>query len=120
MFVDIYDKTPALATTLFALLARLGLKMHPTKGHCLPILVGDHLGMTLDFEKGEFRAPIVKLKDIATLAKGLLCRAASNKRWVSAKALASLVGKAQFLHLTILVAKFFLRELHDVVKSKKS
>jgi hypothetical protein len=39
---------------------------------------------------------------------------------VSVKALASLAGKAQFLHLAIPVARFFLRELHDVVKSAKS
>ena len=32
-------------------------------------------------------------------------------------ALESLVGKAQFLHLAIPVARFYLRELHDVVKS---
>ena len=54
MFEDTYEKTLALATTVFALLASLGLKVHPAKGHFLPILVGDHLGMTLDFEKGEF------------------------------------------------------------------
>ncbi len=120
MFEDSYDKTLALATIVFALLASLGLKVHITKGHFLPILVGDPLGMTLDLEKGEFRAPMVKLKDIAALAKGLLCRAASSKRLVSVKAVASLAGKAQFLHLAIPVARFFLRELHDVVKSAKS
>jgi hypothetical protein len=107
MFEDFYDKTLALATIVFALLASFGLKMHPTKGHFLPILVGDHLGMILDFEKGEFRAPMVKLKEIAALARGLLCRAASHKRWVSVKALASLAGKARFLHLAIPVAMFF-------------
>jgi hypothetical protein len=36
------------------------------------------------------------------------------------KALASLAGKAQFLHLAIPVAWIFLRELHDVVSSAKS
>ena len=120
MFEYSYDKTLALATTVFAMLASLGLKVHPTKVYFLPILVGDHLGMILDFEKGEFRAPTVKLKDIAALAKGLLCKAASHKRWVSVKALASLAGKAQFLHLVISVARFFLGELQDVVKSAKS
>ena len=80
MFEDTYHKTQALATAIFALLASLGLKVHPTKGHILPIIVGDHLGMILDLENGEFRAPTVKLKDIAALAKGLLCRAVSKKR----------------------------------------
>ena len=54
MFEEIYDKTLALATTVFALLASLEIKVHPTKGHFLPILVVNHLGMTLDFENGEF------------------------------------------------------------------
>ncbi len=83
-------------------------------------MVGDHLGMILDFEKGEFRAPTVKLKDVSVLAKTLLCRAASHKRWVKVKALACLARKAQFLHLAIPMARFFLRELHDVVKTAKT
>ncbi len=98
----------------------LGMKVHPTKRHFLPIIVGDNLGMILDFEKGEFRAPIDKIKSVVVLAKTLLCRAASHKRWVSVKTLASLAKKAQFLHLAIPMARFFLRELHDVVKTAKS
>ncbi len=94
MFAEDYDKTLLLATTTFALLDNLGIKGHPTKGHFLPALVGDHLGMTLDFAKGEFRAPIAKLKNIAVLEKTLLCRVAARKRWVSVKALVSLAGKA--------------------------
>ncbi len=62
---------------------------------------------------------MAKLKQIALLAKTLLCRATAHKRWVSVKTLASLAGKAQFLHLTIPVARFFLRELHDVVNDAK-
>ncbi len=89
MFETNKDKTLALVTTVFALLASLGLKVHSAKGHFLSILVRDHLGMTLDFEKGEFRAPNMKLKSVTVLAKGLLCRAASHTRWVSVKALAS-------------------------------
>ena len=36
------------------------------------------------------------------------------------KSLASLAGKAQFLHLAIPVTRFYLRELHAVVKSAES
>jgi hypothetical protein len=54
------------------------------------------------------------------MAKQLLTRAAKNKQWVPVKALASLTGKAQFLHLMIPVARLYLRELHDVVKSVAS
>ena len=80
MFGETYDKTLHLATFTFALLASLGIKVHPTKGQFLPVLVGEHLGMILDFDKGVFRAPTAKLKSIAVLAKTLLCRAASHKR----------------------------------------
>ncbi len=82
MFGEDYDKTLLLATTTFALLDNLGLKVHPTKGYFLPVLVGGHFGMTLDLAKGEFRAPIAKLKIIVVLAKTLLCRAAAHKWWV--------------------------------------
>ena len=51
MFENGYDKALALATTVFALIASLGLKLHPTKGHFLPILVGEHLDIILYFEK---------------------------------------------------------------------
>ena len=120
IFEDSNDKTLALATTVFALLASLGLEVHPTKGHFLPILVGDHLNMIMDSKKGEFRAPTMKLKDTVALAKGLLSKAVSHKRWLSVKVLASLAGKAQFLHLAIPVSRFFLMELNRVVKSAKS
>jgi hypothetical protein len=64
--------------------------------------------MTLDFEKGEFRAPIAKLKSIAFLAKLMHCRAASHKWWLSVKVLASLAVKARILHMAIQAPKFFL------------
>jgi hypothetical protein len=76
--------------------------------------------MTLDFKCRVFCALIEKLKGIAKLATQLLCRAAANKRWVSVKAFASLAGRAQFLHLAILVAEFFIQEPNDVVSSAKS
>ncbi len=77
--------------------------------------------MEMDIEKGVFRAPVKKPRDISMLAQNLLCTAAANKRWVPVKALASLAGKAQFMHLlAIPVAKFYLRELHDVVSSAES
>ena len=71
------------------------MKVHPTKGHFLPVLVGEQIGMILNFDKGIFRAPTAKLKSIAVLAKTLLCKVASHKRWVSVKFLASLAGKTR-------------------------
>ncbi len=36
------------------------------------------------------------------------------------KSLASLAGKSMFLHLAIPVARFYLRELHNIIKSTAS
>ncbi len=71
--------------------------------------------MEMDFEKGVFRAPVNKLRYISMFSKNLMCIASKNKRWVPVKALASLARKARFLHLAIPVARFYFRELHDVV-----
>ncbi len=78
------------------------------------------MGMTLDSKCGVFRAPIEKMKGIAKLATQILYIVAANKRSANVKARASLAGRVQFLHLAIPVAKFFLRELHDVVSSAKA
>jgi hypothetical protein len=120
LFAEGFDATMGLKERTFSLLLSLGFHIHETKGHHIATQVGDHLGMTLDFKCGVFRAPIEKLKEIAKLATRLLCRAAANKRWVSVKTLASLAGRDQFLQLAIPVAKFFLRELHDVARSAKA
>jgi hypothetical protein len=120
MFAHGYDNTLALKERALKLLSDLGLKAHPTKGYFLPTQVGEHLGMVVDYVLGEFRAPTAKLISIASLAKSLLCEAAANKRCVSVKALASVAGKYQFLNLAIPAARFFLRELHDVVSAAKS
>ena len=109
-----------LKEVTFALLTDLGQHIHPTKGYHTAVQVGDHMGMTLDLKKSEFRAPQAKLNNISVLAKQLLVRSAKNKRWVPVKFLASLAGKAQSLHLAIPVARFYLQELHDVVKSAES
>ena len=75
--------------------------------------------MIIDMKVGQFVAPTAKLKQIVVLVKNLVRRATAHKSWVDVKILASLAGKAQFLHLAIPVAMFFLRELHDVVNSAK-
>ena len=64
------------------------------------------MGMEMDFEKGVFRAPVKKLRDISVLVKNLMYIEAKNKRWVPVKALASLARKAQIMHLAIRVVRF--------------
>ena len=119
LFADGFDATMLLKDKTFSLLLSLGLHIHETKGHHVATQVGDHVGMTLDVKCGVFRSPIEKLKGIAKLVIHLLYIAVANKMWVNVKTMASLAGRARFLHLAIPVAKFFLRELHDIVSSAK-
>jgi hypothetical protein len=45
----------------------------------------------------------------------MLARAASKARWLPTRQLATFAGKAQFLYLAIAPARFFLREMHNVL-----
>eukprot|EP00873_Tetraselmis_striata_P010958 jgi/Tetstr1/431222/TSEL_020934.t1 len=51
-------------------------------------------------------------------AKQLLQRAARDVRWLPVQELQSLSGRALYPYLAIPAARFYLRELHDVVGSK--
>eukprot|EP00873_Tetraselmis_striata_P033247 jgi/Tetstr1/453511/TSEL_040480.t1 len=99
-------------------LDRLGLLRNPNKGVWEPTQVGPHLGLIVDLQRGEFRAPEEKLIALAKVARSLLGRAASNRRWLPAR-LASFVGKAKFLYMAITPARFFLRELHCVLATRQ-
>eukprot|EP00873_Tetraselmis_striata_P019611 jgi/Tetstr1/439875/TSEL_028283.t2 len=79
---------------------------------CLP------MGLIVELQRGEFRAPEEKLIALAKAARSLIGRAASNKRWLPARQLASFAGKAQFMYLAITPARFFLRELHCVLATR--
>ena len=78
------------------MLTGLGLKIHPTKGHFDPILIGEHMDMIIDMKVGQLIANTAKLKQIDVLTKTLPHRASAHKRWVSVKALASLAEKHSF------------------------
>ncbi len=90
LFAKSFAAAIELKDGTFALLDDLGLNTHPTKGCHTATQVGDYLGMTIDTEKIEIRAPNVKLKSIAALAEHLLVKVAQNKWWVPDKSLASL------------------------------
>ena len=62
LFAVSYEETLKLKNVTFALLTGLGLKIHPTKGHFIPILISEHLGMIIDMKEGQFVAPTTKPK----------------------------------------------------------
>jgi hypothetical protein len=59
----------------------------------------DHLGLTINIVKGEFRPPTDILNALSKKALALLGRAASNARCLPTRQLASFAKKAQFLYL---------------------
>jgi len=102
-----------------SLLTRLGLARNPKKGMWEPAPVTVHPGMETDLARGVSRAPAEKLTGIRDLARAILGIAGRNQRWIPAKMLAWFAGKAQFLYLAIPAARFYLRELHNVLSTKE-
>jgi hypothetical protein len=100
------------------LLDSLGLQCNPKKGVWTPSQIGDHLGLTVDLQRGMFCAPPAKLQQLAQHASSLLGRAASNARWLPTRQPAAFAGKAQFLYLAIAPARFFLPDLHNVLATR--
>jgi hypothetical protein len=79
--------------------------------------VGDHLGLPIDLTLYVPR-PARQALPSGKQASSLLGQAACNARWLPARKLAALEGKAQFLYLAIAPARFFLRELHNVLATR--
>lgn len=109
-----------LRAEVVALLDSLGLSRNEKKGQWEPSHTITHLGLELDFCRCEIRAPADKLRKLSSQAWDLLCRAARNRRSVPVRELAKLAGRAQFLYLAIPAARFYLRELHNVIATKTS
>ena len=105
---------------VFRLMAELGIPLHPTKGSHQPTQKLDHLGLTIDIKAGQFLAPPAKLDKVSAMARELLHQAKRQKRFVPVKKLASLAGSCQFLYLAIAPARFYLRELHNVLATRDS
>jgi hypothetical protein len=117
---DSYHDALLLRQRVEALLDSLGLQRNPKKGVWTPTQVGDHLRLIVDLQLGMFRAPPAKLLQLAQQASSsLLRRAASNARWLPTRQLATFAGKAQSLYLAIAPARFFLREVHNVLATRR-
>lgn len=113
-----YAAALAARDTIMAVLEKLGLSRNEKKGQWEPGRTIYHLGLDIDMNANEFRAPAEKLASLSAQAHTLLCRAARNRRSVPVRELAKLAGRAQFLYLAIPAARFYLRELHTVVSTK--
>ena len=98
----------------------LGLTRNTSKGQWEPQLTVEYLGMEVDSKDGVFRVPATKVKKIKQLAVSLLCRAKREKRWLPARAIASFAGLVQSVYLAVPPARYHLRSLHDVLKTKKN
>eukprot|EP00873_Tetraselmis_striata_P029384 jgi/Tetstr1/449648/TSEL_036716.t1 len=102
-------------------LSGFGLLRNPNKGVWEPTQKLVHLGLEIDTSGSPtLRAPAEKLANIARAAERLIQRAKRDRRWLPARELAALAGKCQFLYLAIAPARFYLRELHDVLKTRDS
>jgi hypothetical protein len=115
---DCRDAALQLRDRVACLLDRLGLGRNLKKGHWEPTQICEHLGLHIDTTTSTFRARASKLQTIATLSRTLLQRSARDARWLPARQLAVLAGKVQYMYLAIPAARFYLRELHDVLATR--
>jgi len=54
VFANGFDKTMRRKNETFALVSRLSLNIHPTKGYYTVTQVGKHIGMVMNLKKGVF------------------------------------------------------------------
>jgi hypothetical protein len=92
----------------------LGMLRNPKKGVWTPTHIGNHLGLTIELDRGKFRAPTEKLHNLTQHTSSPLGRAASSARWFPTDQLAAFVGKAQLSYRAIALDRSSLRELHNV------
>ena len=101
-------------------LALLGLQRNEAKGVWEPSLVVKHLGLTVDLQEGTFKLTEERQAKLRRLSAAIGAKAARERRWVPVRDLAAITGLAQSAYLAIPPAKFYLRELHNVIASRTS
>ena len=97
------------------ILAEHGFDVHVEKGQVEPVQEIYHLGMDVDLKQGLFKVPLAKGEKIQREAKGMLCYAKTNRRWVKAKWLAQFAGRCISVQLAVPTARFRTRSLFDVL-----
>ncbi|KAK3276044.1 hypothetical protein CYMTET_15859 [Cymbomonas tetramitiformis] len=101
-------------------LHRLGLQRNEKKGQWEPTQVVEHLGLEVDLKLGQFRVTGRRVHKIHTRAKEILCDATRNRRWISARRLASFTGLCQSVYLAVPAARLYLRDLYFVLSKKRN
>eukprot|EP00873_Tetraselmis_striata_P029593 jgi/Tetstr1/449857/TSEL_036919.t1 len=96
---------------LNTLCARKRLRMETLTGVRHLAAKGDYV-ILIDLQNGFYAV------GIAPSDRDYFTRASRDARWLPVRELQSLAGRAQYLFLAIPAARFYLRELHDVVGSK--
>ncbi|KAK3256187.1 hypothetical protein CYMTET_34663 [Cymbomonas tetramitiformis] len=100
-------------------LARLGFSRNK-KGQWEPGQLIEHLGLEVDLKEGLFRVTEKRIDKIHTHAKSIICDAAGEKRWQSARCLEAFNGLCQTVYLAVPAARLYLCNLHFVLTTKRS
>lgn len=90
----------------------LGLKVKESKSILKPQVQLEHLGFLLDCSQHTITLPGRKLQRVAQLCKNLLGHLQKNRRWVSKRKLARVVGYLQSCTYALPFGRFYLAHLY--------
>ena len=108
------------ATTIDALLLRLGLARNKEKGCWRPTQRLQHLGMIIDSRSMSFEPTPAAEARVREFSSELLHLATRRARVVPARMVAKFAGLAISLHLAVPLARMATRALFDALATKKS
>ncbi len=117
-----YDTTLKLKVYTFVLLTELGIEIHPTNMHFNPILISEHMGMLYARRHagGTVHSPYREAQNHRGNRKDTVVH--SNRTQALGQRKDPCLPRGEgtiptYGLMDIPVAKFFLREMHEVVKS---
>ena len=115
-----YEEAVAARDASYAVFDMLGLTRNTTKGQHDPTQVlPDHLGFCIDSRRGLFLLTERRVCKLRSQAIDLLVHAASHRRLVSTRLLASFTGLAQSSCLAVPSGRFMLRASYDDLATRR-